>query len=70
MLDLTNELERKEQLLNSLQQQLTSCESYKLQADNYKRQIAMLEEKLNSFKENDLKSDFYNQQLKNVIDTS
>ncbi len=69
MLDLTNELERKEQLMNSMQQQLTSYEAYKMQADNYKRQVAILEEKLNLFKENDHKSDFYSQQLKNVNNT-
>lgn len=67
MLDITNELEKKEQLLKSMQQQLTTYETYKMQAENYKRQVAVLEEKMNMFKDNEQKSDFYSQQLKNVI---
>ena len=66
MLDLTNELERKDYQVNTLQQQLTAKESYKTQAENYKRQVTILEEKLSLMNDTNSKSDYYSQQLKNV----
>ena len=66
MLELTNELERKEYQLNTLQQQLTSNESYKMQAENLKRQVTILEEKLSLLNDTNSKSEYYSQQLKNV----
>ena len=44
--DLYEELEKKDLTIQSLQSQTTSNENYKLQMENYKRQVGILEEKL------------------------
>lgn len=65
--ELYEELERRDQTIQTFQSQTSSNENFKIQADNYKRQVSILEEKLRLY-ESDLssKSSFLSEQLKHV----
>jgi chromosome segregation ATPase len=65
--ELYEELEQRDQTIQTLQSQTSSNDNYKIQAENYKRQVSILEEKLRLY-ETDLssKSSFLSEQLKHV----
>ena len=67
--DLYEELEKKDLTIQSLQSQSNSNENYKLQSENYKRQVWILEEKLRLYEtEVSSKSSYLSDQLKTVCE--
>jgi len=65
--DLFMEIERKEATLQNIQAQLNTMESYKIQMENFKRQVGILEEKLQLYEgEFSHKNIFLGEQLKLV----
>ena len=66
--DLYEDLERKDNIISSLQNQLKSIDAYKSQIENYKKQILILEEKLKlSEIDANSKKSHLSDQLKNVL---
>ena len=66
--DLYEDLERKDNIISSLQNQLKSIDAYKSQIENYKKQILILEEKLKlSEIDTNSKKSHLSDQLKNVL---
>jgi len=67
--DLFMELERKEAKIQNLLAQINTMESYKIQMENFKSQVGILEEKLKLYEgEFSNKNIFLNEQLKHVSD--
>jgi len=65
--DLFMEIEHKEACLQNIQAQLNSMESYKIQMENFRRQVGILEEKLKLYEgEYSNKNVFLTEQLKHV----
>ena len=66
--ELCIELEKKDQQIYDIQQQLHNNDASKLQVENFKRQCSIVEEKLNLYEsESTKKISFLNDQLKQVL---
>jgi chromosome segregation ATPase len=65
--ELVEELERRDTTIQNLQFQLNSSDNYRIQMENYKRQLSILEEKIHLYETDySSKSTFLSEQLKHV----
>ena len=66
--DLNDELEKKEEIIITLQTKMNNMENYKLQMENFKRQVSILEEKLRLYdNEVNSKNSYFSEQFKTVL---
>ncbi len=66
--DLTEELEKKDDIIITLQSKMNNMDNYKLQMENFKRQVSILEEKLKLYdSEVNNKNNYFSEQFKTVL---
>lgn len=66
--DLTEELEKKDDIIITLQSKMNNMDNYKLQMENFKRQVSILEEKLKLYdNEVSSKNNYFSEQFRTVL---
>lgn len=66
--ELTEELEKKDDVIITLQSKMNNMDNYKLQMENFKRQVSILEEKLKLYdSEVNNKTNYFSEQFKTVL---